>query len=157
MPGVQNPHCKPCRLRNPSCTGCHWFPAASPSIVVTEEPSTEAARTVHDFTESPSTSTVQAPHEVVSQPILVAVRLSVSRSRWTSSVRSGTSTLRSSPLTVMLRFTLAPFRLLSGLPARHVQRSWASRYAEHRDGKARQPPRSGQQGSRRSCRPPRCP
>ena len=51
----------------------------SPSIVVTSVPSACTASTVHDFTDSPSRSTVQAPHDVVSQPMFVAVRPTVSR------------------------------------------------------------------------------
>jgi hypothetical protein len=69
MPGVQNPHCSPCRSRKARCTGCQLAGSAvspaRPSSVVTSRPSTLAASTVHDFTDSPSTSTVHAPHEVV--------------------------------------------------------------------------------------------
>ena len=54
---------------------------------------------VHDFTGTPSTSTVQAPQLVVSQPMWVPVRPSVSRRKWTSSSRVSTSAERSSPLT----------------------------------------------------------
>ena len=80
MPGVQNPHCRPCSCRNAACTGCSSPSGpASPSSVVTSAPSACAASTVHDFTDSPSTSTVQAPHEVVSQPMLVALSPQTSR------------------------------------------------------------------------------
>ncbi len=80
MPGVQNPHCRPCSSRKAFCTGC-ISPSgpARPSSVVTCAPSVWAARTVHDFTDSPSTMTVHAPHEVVSQPRLVALSPQTSR------------------------------------------------------------------------------
>src|SRR6266550_1053656 len=80
MPGVQKPHCSPCFAQNASWIGSSLPPSgATPSIVVTDEPSACAARHVHDFTATPSSCTVHAPHWLVSQPILVPVRLSVSR------------------------------------------------------------------------------
>jgi hypothetical protein len=51
MPGVQNPHCRPCSSWNARCTGCSVpSSAATPSMVVTSQPSAWTARTVHDFT-----------------------------------------------------------------------------------------------------------
>ena len=79
IPGVQNPHCRPCLSQNASWIGCSVPGAASPSMVVTDAPSAWAARHVHDLTASPSTSTVHEPHWLVSQPILVPVSPSVSR------------------------------------------------------------------------------
>jgi hypothetical protein len=80
MPGVQNPHCRPCSSRNAACIGC-ISPSgpASPSSVVTWPPSVCAASTVQLFTLSPSTMTVHAPHEVESQPMLVALSPQTSR------------------------------------------------------------------------------
>ena len=34
MPGVQNPHCRPCLFQNASCIGCSLPSVASPSMVV---------------------------------------------------------------------------------------------------------------------------
>ena len=48
---------------------------ASPSMVVTVEPSACTANTVHDLTLRPSMSTVHAPHWLVSQPTWVPVRI----------------------------------------------------------------------------------
>src|SRR5919197_5843156 len=79
IPGVQKPHCSPCLAQNASCTGSSCPSGASPSIVVTDDPSACAARHVQDLTATPSSITVHAPHWLVSQPILVPVRLSVSR------------------------------------------------------------------------------
>ena len=68
-------------------------PCASPSIVVTVEPSAWTAKTVQDLALRPSMSTVQAPHWLVSQPTCVPVRLRCSRRKWTRSRRGSTSRL----------------------------------------------------------------
>ena len=85
MPGVQNPHCRPCSCRNAAWTGCSSPPAspapfmARPSAVVTSCPAACTVSTVQDFTDMPFSSTVQAPHEVVSHPTLAARRPHTSR------------------------------------------------------------------------------
>ena len=79
MPGVQNPHCSPWFSWNAACIGWSWPSVASPSMVVTAEPSACAASTVHDFTDSPSRWTVQAPQDDVSQPTFVPVSPTTSR------------------------------------------------------------------------------
>ena len=50
MPGVQNPHCKPCFSQNAFCSGCRPSSGAMPSMVVTCAPSAWTASIVHDFT-----------------------------------------------------------------------------------------------------------
>src|SRR6266487_3805302 len=62
IPGVQKPHCRPCFSQKPSWIGCRPPSGASPSIVVTSQPSACAANTVHALTASPLRRTVQAPH-----------------------------------------------------------------------------------------------
>ncbi len=74
MPGVQNPHCKPCCVQNASCIGCRSSRVPMPSIVVTERPSACTANIVQLFTETPSSSTVHAPQLEVSQPTCVPVK-----------------------------------------------------------------------------------
>ena len=49
MPGVQKPHWRPCSSQKPSCSGCSWPSLASPSMVVTSEPSACTANIVQDF------------------------------------------------------------------------------------------------------------
>src|SRR5579859_3477513 len=102
IPGVQYPHCNPWCSQKPLCTGCSSPPCASPSIVVTVEPSACAASTVQLFTAWPSTITVHAPHSEVSQPTCVPVRLSTSRRYCTSSKRGSISLWCVTPFTVML-------------------------------------------------------
>src|SRR5712691_5803697 len=75
MPGVQNPHCRPCSARNARCTGCISPElVASPSTVTTSRPSAWAASTVHDFTDCPSSRTVQAPQELDEQGAILHLR-----------------------------------------------------------------------------------
>src|SRR5262249_42409284 len=81
--------------------------AAMPSMVRMSAPCACTANMVQDFTDLPSRSTVQAPQWVVSQPICAPVRLSCSRSMWTSSVRGSTSTSTALPFTVMATWVLA--------------------------------------------------
>ncbi len=69
-------------------------------------PSVWTANIVHDFTGTPSTSTVQAPQLVVSQPMCVPVRPSVSRRKWTSRRRFSTSCEREAPLTVTVSWVV---------------------------------------------------
>ena len=79
MPGVQNPHCRPCSSRNASCSGCSVPLSASPSIVVMSAPSACTARMVQVLTALPSTIAVHAPQLDVSQPTWVPVRRNSSR------------------------------------------------------------------------------
>ena len=100
MPGVQKPHCRPCSMRKPSCSGCSEPSAlAMPSMVVILAPSACTANMVQLFTDLPSRSTVQAPQWVVSQPMCAPVRLSSSRRKWMSSMRGSTRPSTSRPLT----------------------------------------------------------
>ena len=100
MPGVQNPHCRPCSSLKPSWTGCSSLGQPRPSTVVSSWPSVWTPNSVHDFTGRPSSSTVQAPQPVVSQPRCVPVRPRISLIMWTHRMRGSTSTMRGSPLTV---------------------------------------------------------
>ena len=78
MPGVQKPHCRAWLSWKACCTGCSspsW--AASPSIVVTSQPSAWTASTEQHFTLAPSRCTVQAPQLLVSHPITVPTLPSV--------------------------------------------------------------------------------
>ena len=78
MPGVQYPR-KPWFSMNACCIGCISPLVARPSMVVSSLPSACTARIVQLFTASPSKCKVHAPHDEVSQPTLVPVRPSVSR------------------------------------------------------------------------------
>ena len=79
IPGVQNPHCRPCISWKAFCIGCRVPFGAIPSIVVTSLPSAWTASTVQLFTASPSRCTVQAPQLLVSQPTTVPTLPSCSR------------------------------------------------------------------------------
>src|SRR6202453_2521602 len=104
MPGVQKPHCSPCWVQNPSCSGCRSSRVPIPSIVVTERPSACTANIVQLFTDLPSSSTVHAPQLEVSQPMWVPVRSSSSRKACTSRSRGSTSRVCSTPLTRKVTF-----------------------------------------------------
>ena len=73
IPGVQNPHCRPCSSLNPSWIGCSSLAVARPSTVVTSCPSACTASIVQLLTALPSNSTVQAPQFEVSHPVCVPV------------------------------------------------------------------------------------
>ena len=79
MPGVQNPHCRPCLFQKASCSGCRSTPFDSPSMVVTDDPETCTVSAVHDFAMTPSSFTVQVPHWLVSHPTFVPVSPAFSR------------------------------------------------------------------------------
>ena len=79
IPGVQNPHWRPCFSQKPCWSGCRPSPGAIPSIVVTLLPSAWTASIVQDLIAWPSTWTVHAPHWLVSQPTWVPVRSKSSR------------------------------------------------------------------------------
>src|SRR5437867_12945242 len=100
IPGVQNPHWRPCSSLNAAWIG--WRPPSpvSPSTVVTSAPSAWTANIVQDFTGVPSTSTVHAPQPDVSHPTWVPVSPSVSRRKCTSSSLGSTSAGRSVPFTL---------------------------------------------------------
>ena len=100
IPGVQNPHCRPCCSQNAFWSGCSPSAGASPSIVVIVDPSTWTASMEHDLTARPSSWTVHAPHWLVSQPTWVPVSPRSSRSAWTSNRLGSTST---SPLDAVHR------------------------------------------------------
>src|SRR5439155_2529108 len=119
IPGVQNPHWSPCFSQKPSCIGWSLPSLASPSIVVTDRPSTCTANREHDFTASPSSRTVQAPHWLVSHPTCVPVSPSVSRRKWTSRSRGSTWRAWLVPLTEMVtEVTKPPFCEDARAPAR---------------------------------------
>ena len=105
IPGVQNPHCRPCSSLNPSWIGCSSLAVANPSTVITSWPSAWTASIVQLLTGRPSNRTVQAPQLVVSHPVCVPVSLKPDRSRWASMRRGSTTADRDSPLTrtVILR------------------------------------------------------
>src|SRR5262249_60869585 len=71
-----------------------------PSMVVTLEPSQEAASTVQYFAALPSRCTTQAPHWLVSQPTWVPVRRRFSRRNCTSRVRGSTLAVTGLPFTI---------------------------------------------------------
>src|SRR5690242_10795436 len=102
IPGVQNPHWSAWRSWKPIWIGSSCPSTSSDSTVRTSCPLHIAARVVHDFTGRPSTWTTQAPQLDVSQPQWVPVRPSVSRMKWTSSMRGSTSCETRVPLTVMV-------------------------------------------------------
>src|SRR5215211_5612886 len=79
-----------------------WSPSlvSRPSTVRTSRPFACTAKTVQDLAGVPSSSTVQAPQLVVSQPMWVPVRPTVSRRKCASSIRGSTSAERGSPFTV---------------------------------------------------------
>src|SRR3981081_1010804 len=71
-------------------------------MVVSAPPSSIGTSMVQLFTASPLNRTVHAPHWLVSHPICVPVRFSVSRSKSATSVAGSTSTVRDRPLSVKL-------------------------------------------------------
>ena len=73
IPGVQNPHCRPCSSLNARCMTPGTPASLRPSTVVSDRPFACTANIVHDFIGVPSTSTVHAPQLVVSQPTCVPV------------------------------------------------------------------------------------
>ena len=79
IPGVQNPHCRPCSSWKPCWTGSSTPSCSRPSTVVISRPAALAARIVQDFTGSPSMSTTHVPQLDVSQPQCVPVSPSSSR------------------------------------------------------------------------------
>ena len=108
MPGVQYPHCTAPSSTNAFCSGCSSPRRARPSMVATSDPSASFASTRHAFTARPSMCTVHAPHSPWSQPRLVPVSPSSSRST-SSSVRFGrTLTRYGSPLTISPISTARP-------------------------------------------------
>src|SRR5438105_2197962 len=71
-------------------------------MVVRAPPSSIGTSMVQLLMASPLNNTVHAPHWLVSHPICVPVRFSVSRSRSATSVAGSTSTLWDRPLSVKL-------------------------------------------------------
>src|SRR5215213_8592463 len=109
MPGVQNPHWRPCSLLNPCCNRLRSAPLEIPSIVVTSCPFALTASTVQDLTGSPSRCTVHAPQLEVSHPQWVPVSPKVSRMKWTSRRRGSTSASRDSPFTLTCILMAHPY------------------------------------------------
>lgn len=97
IPGVQNPHCEAPQERNASAKR-FLVAAGTPSIVVTERPSTREVAVTHETRGSPSTNTVQHPHwPCGAQPSFTEVIPNCSRSvssrercACTESTRTGT-------------------------------------------------------------------
>ena len=108
IPGVQNPHCRPCSSLNAAWIGCSSPFVLSPSTVVIERPSACTASIVHDFIGVPSSSTVHAPQLVVSQPMWVPVSPTMRRMRSTRSTRGSTSSVWVVPLMVTVTSMAAP-------------------------------------------------
>src|SRR5260221_13554138 len=100
--------------------GWSLSPLASPSMVVMLAPSAWTGKIVHDLRTSPLTAIVQAPHWLVSQPMWVPVRPSVSRRWCTSRVLGSTSCWYLLPLTVSETFTRAFLLELLRYPGRHA-------------------------------------
>src|SRR6478609_2148829 len=110
MPGVQNPHCRPCSCLDPSCKGWRWPSFIKPSTVVISAPLAWTPNMVHDFTVLPLKITVHAPQLLVSQPMCVPVSPADSRMKWTSSVRGSISASVARPLMVILTCCLPAMR-----------------------------------------------
>ena len=100
IPGVQNPHCRPCSVMNPCWMGSSSPFCSRPSTVRTSCPLAIAASMVQLFTGMPSSWTTQTPQLDVSQPQCVPVRPSSSRKKCTSSSLGSISRVYSSPLTL---------------------------------------------------------
>src|SRR5690606_35820992 len=118
-PGVHAPHCAAPCSRKAACS-TDRRPLARPSTVLTVLPATLAAGIRQAPTGAPSTRTVQAPQSPASQPILVPVSPSSSRSTLDSLRRGGTRsetgasfTLRS--IAIASRLMLPTFRCQSQL------------------------------------------
>ena len=149
MPGVQNPHCRPCSGRNAAAHRVQLVRRRrEPSIVVTSAPSAcdgEHRARLHRL---PVESTVHAPHDVVSQPMFVAVRPSVAQVVHEQQPRLDVRRPTALPLTVIVTFTSSrsPGGLLIARP--HPQRVWrACRCAGRRGAPRRRRRRSGRPGS----------
>src|SRR5882724_12676892 len=97
-PEVQYPHWYPSQPTNAACMGCNASGVPRPSMVVISSPSCIKARLRHEFTRLPFTCTVHAPHCPWSQPFLVPVRATVSRTQSSSVVRGSMRSWWSLPL-----------------------------------------------------------
>ena len=86
-------------------------------MVVTALVPIEEIGVMHERVGWPSSSTVQAPHWATPQPYLVPFRSIASRSTQSKGMRSGTSTVRRSPLTrtVYFIFELSANRFLGSV------------------------------------------
>src|SRR5215467_2300382 len=89
-PDVQYPHWYPSHAKNAACRGCKLSGVPRPSMVVISSPSCITASVRHEFTRLPFTCTVHAPHCPWSQPFLVPVNWSRSRSISNSDARTST-------------------------------------------------------------------
>src|SRR5689334_8796074 len=129
IPGVQKPHCRPCFSQKPSWIGCRPPSGASPSIVVTSEPSACTANTVHALTASPLRRTVQAPHCEVLHPMWVPVSSKTSRKYWTSNRRGSTCERHCCPFTATVISDFTVIDVSSNLA--HHRQFLPSRVALH--------------------------
>ena len=170
---MQKPHCAAPVSRNAACSALRPPSPASPSTVVTSQPSASAASTRHASTLRPPTSTVHAPHSPTRQHSLVPVSPRSSRRASSSVWCPATSTARGRPLSVRRIATRrsrgtaggqAAGRLADRAPRRGrgaspagSRGSRASRWATARRprgaGRGRPP---GRLRSRRDRRAPRC-
>src|SRR5262245_54332800 len=73
------------------------------SMVVIAEPPTLSIGVMQERIATPSRCTVQAPHSAMPQPNLVPVMPSTSRNTQSSGVSPSTSTLRVTPLTLIVK------------------------------------------------------
>src|SRR4030095_16653335 len=99
MAGVQKPHCSPWFSQNDSRSGWSLSPPASPSTVVTAQPSACTANIRQERAEAPSTRTVQLPHTPCSQARCVPVKSRSSRRKSASVSRASTSAVTDAPFT----------------------------------------------------------
>jgi hypothetical protein len=100
IPGVQNPHCEPPVATNARANSSRRA-GSSPSIVVTDRPSTRVAAVTHATLASPSTSTVQQPHwPCGAQPSFTDITPRRSRNTESSDSPGATETSVRSPLQV---------------------------------------------------------
>ena len=91
MPGVQNPHCRPCSSQNAFLDRVQLAVLGQPFDRLDVGAVGLDRQDGAGLDGRPSTMTVQAPHWLVSQPTCVPVRPSCSRRKCTSSVRGSTS------------------------------------------------------------------
>ena len=102
-PAWQYPHCGTSSSIQARCSGCD--PSGGRlSMVETARVPIDEIGVMHERVGWPSTSTVQAPHWAMPQPNLVPFNPMASRSTQSRGMRSGTSTVRRSPLTTTVYF-----------------------------------------------------
>jgi len=112
-PDWQYPHCTTSRSSQAFWILAPAAVAPIASIVVTADLPMLSIGVMQERVATPSTCTVQAPHSAIPQPNFVPVMPSTSRNTQRSGVSSSTSTVRSTPLTLIVMAMPA-----SGLRAR---------------------------------------